>query len=373
MLRAHLKERLPPPPEDVSIPPQTAQTILRMTAKHPDKRFATVADLREALRESLEVSTTSGEGPSPLAVEEFDPLASAEDVTPQMWGLQSQVVAKAPAEWRRDKIKDRPDADAAGWSDAPTAQRTTHRHLGALYAKVRDASGEDLPPPPRRTGGIDLRQPQVAATAGGLLGVVLLLLVLVVRTLFGDSKPPRPNPDGPRLTDGTIAVTEPPPDPVTSPDDTERKIAAAIARYRSDASDRLASGRFREALAAADAIDEAVRLAPPVQEVVREVQGEVYLAAAERMRTATAEVDELLRLGELDKAAQRVEDVARWAVDDEAVEGLRARVETRREAETRLVRDLEASKPFDLAAARVALGSSVQGWSRGGRLFPGAG
>ena len=370
ILRAHLKQRLPPPPEHVSVPPQTAQTILRMTAKDPGRRFASMAELREALRESLEVSTTSGEGPSPLAVEEFDPLASAEEVSPEMWGLQSQVVAKAPAEWRRDKIKDRRD-DAARWTDAPTAQRTTHHHLGALYAKVRSASGEDQAPPPRATG-IDLRQPQVAATAGGLLAVALLLLALVARALFGGGKPPRPEaPDARPDGTSTVVVTPPPSGP--SPDEAERAVAAAISRYETGVRDHLAAGRFHEALQEAEAIDADVRGAPPVQEAVRALQAEVFKASADRLREVTAQVDDLLRLGEFERATQRVAEVGRWAVDAEAVAALGRRVELRREAETRLVRSLQASHPIDVADAQRALAGSVRGWSRGGTLFPGGG
>ncbi len=379
LLLAHLRERLPPPPDEVAIPQRTADALLRMTAKDPARRFASIAELRAALRESLEVSA-SGEGPtldaiSALSVEEFDPMASAEDVSPEMWGMQSQVVARPAEGWAKDRIKQAKKEGPTSWVPGAKATQDT---MGALYAQIREASGEHEAPRPRARAkadrgdgpaGFRATPGQLAATGGALVGVLVIMIVLVVVNAGQEPKPVVPPP----------SIVQPPPAPGPSPEEVaaqeERRLAVerAVQEYERDVRDLLRGERFGEALERDERLPGDLRLDPALRDAVRRLEGEVHQAAAERFRREQAGVEDLLARGELDPAAQRVDAIAAWAVDEAAVQQLRGRVEAVREAKTAAVRALAIEGPFDAAATRARLATRLRGWSRNGRLYPGGG
>ena len=63
----HLQAAIPPPPDELSLPPPVGELILRLTAKDPTRRVTSPADLLARL-EPLKGLDASGD--QPAAVEE---------------------------------------------------------------------------------------------------------------------------------------------------------------------------------------------------------------------------------------------------------------------------------------------------------------
>ncbi len=382
LLLAHLKQRLPPPPDGVAIPPTLADVLLCMTAKDPAKRYASIAELRAALRAGLEVST-SGEhdaAGSALAVEEFDPLASAEDVSPEMWGMHSQVAAKPAANWDKDRIKQARKEGPTSW--VPGA-KATQDEVGALYHDIRAASGEHQAPrlerraaKPKAAAGASGFKPtpvQLAAIGGGVVGLLVVVLALLIGGSSGDDEPPA-QPERPVATNDVPQPVGPTPEELAAARERRaQELAQAAERYRLEVRDLLRVERYADALARDDALAPELATTPELQEAVRRAESEVLLAAGDRLRRESEELEQLLTQKEFDLAARRLERIAAWAIDRGAVDQLRGRIEQQREADAREVKALASDTPVDLARARAELSARLRGWSSGGQLFPGGG
>lgn len=258
-LLAQIKQPLPPPPADLSVPSALAQLIIRLTAKDPGGRFASLQELEQALDSCLEASMASADALRPggsgiasaFQVEEFDPLASSMgDEAREAWGERSQDTAKPPREWSRAKIA------AAGnsgpdWGGAKATAGELYADLekGALAEAVATAasSGKPARGKAKKKKGKGKSGKEEGGNAPFLIGGLLLLLIVggvaAVAMKGGDdpqpSRTPRPvvpsTPIGPSGTPATAG-----------PDDAERK--AALSGYESEVRSLVSGGRFAAAV-----------------------------------------------------------------------------------------------------------------------------
>lgn len=257
-LLAQIKQPLPPPPADLSVPSALAQLIIRLTTKDPQGRFGSLEELESALDTCLEASMASADALRPnasglasaLQVEEFDPLASSMgDEAREAWGERSQDTAKPPREWSRAKIA------AAGnsgpdWGGAKATAGELYADLekGALAEAVATAATSTSPARGKAKKKKGKGKQEEGSNAPFLIGGVLLLLIAggITAALMkggGDDPPPKrtPRPGAPSTPLG------PAPTPVAAgPDNAERD--AALASYESEVRSLVSSGRFASAV-----------------------------------------------------------------------------------------------------------------------------
>lgn len=256
-LLAQIKQPLPPPPPDLSVPSALAQLIIRLTTKDPGGRYASLQELEEDLDTCLEASMASADalrpgGASGIAsafqVEEFDPLASSMgDEAREAWGERSQEGAKPPREWSRAKIA---AAENSGpdWGGAKATAGELYADLekGALAEAVASAAKSESPARGKKKG-----KGKPAKEEGGnapfVLGGVVLLLILggIAAALMkggGDPPPRTPPPPGPVASAGPAATPAP-----VGPSTAERD--AALSGYESEVRSLVASGRFAAVIA----------------------------------------------------------------------------------------------------------------------------
>jgi serine/threonine protein kinase len=337
-LLAQIKQPLPPPPSDLSVPSALAQLIIRLTTKDPSGRFGSLDELEAALDSCLEASMASADALRPggsglasaLQVEEFDPLASSMgDEAREAWGERSQDTAKPPREWSRAKIA------AAGnsgpdWGGAKATAGELYADLekGALAEAVATAATSAKP-----ARGKAKKKKGKGKEEGGnapfLVGGALVLLIAAgiaaaVMKGGGDDPPTKrtPRPVVPSTPGGGPVKTP----VVAGVDDSKRE--AALSGYKSEVRSLVSSGRF--AAAAEFPLPELLRKDAAALTLRSKLIKEAREAAQKKLKGLEPRFRGFLDSNRLSEAADLVKEIEEWApktLSEAWSEDLRKRLE----------------------------------------------
>ncbi|MCO5164938.1 MAG: protein kinase [Planctomycetes bacterium] len=425
LLVQHLEAALPPPPDGVTVPGAVAELILRMTAKDPARRVASMAELVRRLEQTEGAasqdgvpSLPSGEGdlgrssgalPSGVGPLDFDP-SEDEMVSPDAWGEQSLDLSRPSGEWAKEKIAEAPKVGPEEWTPeqsdideqsepaprpvkggAPAASppAAAKDALSAAIAaaavtrpsepegpsaadssrttKKRQAGAAAAPPrggKPAAAGEGNKKQLLVAV--GGIALTLVVMLVLVLRS--GDQR---------QTGEGNGQVTEAPPPPVQPPGPDPLKerqalrarLERALREAETDVEDLARSQRLREAAERLKRVPDEVRSEPDLATRLDGLEGRIRQVASERFAREEGEIAALVNRREFARAQSVANGVAQWAPDPAMAQRARQALEERLRAYDQPVAELELDEAFDGQALEAQLGAAVRGWSDGGRLF----
>lgn len=342
-LLAQIKQPLPPPPADLSVPSALAKLIIRLTTKDPAGRFASLDELSQALDGCLEASMASADGLRPggsaiassFQVEEFDPLASSMgDEAREAWGERSQDTAKPPREWSKAKIA------AAGnsgpdWGGAKATAGELYADLekGAAAEAVATAAKSSSPArgsAKKKRGKAGSKKEGEGSNAPFMVGGALLLLIVAgiaavaLKGEDGKDLPKRtPRPAIPSSPVGGLGSAASPAGPDTAARD------EALSEYESEARSLMSSGRL--AAVAELGLPESLVKDHGAMALRSKLVSEALKAAGEKLSEQEKRFRGLLEGNRLGEAGALVEEAKVWAPSsllDPWVEDLRKRVET---------------------------------------------
>lgn len=313
-LLAQIKQPLPPPPQDLSVPSALAELIIRLTTKDPSGRFGTLEELDQALDTCLEASMASADalrvGGSGIAsafqVEEFDPLASSMgDEAREAWGTRSQESAKPPPAWSRAKIQ-AGDGSAPNWAGAKASVTA-----GELYADLEKASatkGKGGKSKKKKKGG-KADSGEGSNTPFWVGGVVLALIGIGVGVASMSSEDPKPRRTPTPRRGSSVAVGPAGTSPSPAAADTARD--AALSAYRGELDSMISSGRYAqaEALALPDSLAKDAGAVALRGKLV----GRARDAAKKKLAKVKPRFRAFLDKGRLGEAGTLLEEVRGWA------------------------------------------------------------
>ncbi|RMG09174.1 MAG: serine/threonine protein kinase [Planctomycetota bacterium] len=420
VLKAHLTETLPPPPDEVSVPGPVAEVIVRMVAKDPARRPSgpqqaiALLEPLQGLDASRELPAVSGERSAPpIEVEELD-LDSLEEldeptdqnaISIEEWDFHSENLAKPSGEWNKDKIERAPRVGPEEWSPDDIEQTQDEGHQGqTLSTVIAEATlerarkgrrpGSTRPPArgraqaePRPAGG-EGRKP-----ASVFLAAALLVVALGVGLVFALSGGSGTEGAGPGTTAGEVAGGGAPnvggsadassnsgsgeggasaaggdaagrnPVEPRSAGPSREQIQAALSAYERAVEADLDQGLFQPALDRVLDLPDEVRGSPVGKETIARVENKVRAAFEEKLRAVRRRIERLVERQRYDDAVREIE-LMTWILREreDVRRELREQVRQARAARFAKLRSLKRRGP-GLSAARIrqAVGAALSG------------
>ncbi|MGE0709489.1 MAG: serine/threonine protein kinase [Planctomycetota bacterium] len=388
-LLAHLKSPLPPPPSELKLPAALGDTLIRLTAKDPKDRIASVAALENALDGCLEASMASadvvGEASgtiSAVTVEEFDPMASSmgEEARAQ-WGERSAVIGRPREGWTKEKIA-KPQRVGPAWDAQATAGELYTDLEKALADAVKETPQERKQGQQRRAarapGGAKAKGGgrQALVLGGALVGVVAVLGAAAAfkgsGSKQGNGGATTPTPGGSRV----IAT----PDPNAgkrAEEEAEREreaVAKAIGDYEQRGRELLGKEAFAELFAlAGEAFSTQRRNLPEVEKAVRTLEGEAQQKISARLAQDRKVFEQLVQAEDLGRAKRLLAKLRTWLPPRIGLGPLEKKLELALQGEEALLGALAEGPRRDADDLDRLLGRKLKGWGEAGRCYPNGG
>ncbi|MEZ6187382.1 MAG: serine/threonine-protein kinase [Planctomycetota bacterium] len=344
ILRQHLEEPLPRPPDEVSLPGAVANLITALTHKNPEVRPETWEEVQQELESCLGLDGSAFDRPS-AQIEEFDPLADDDEPLVEVWEQTSEILAKPAIAWDKSKITQPkrvgPDDLAAGTVDLAASEG---ENLVAAAIKAAAASENPATSSTRKRGKPKAKGAaagggkdegggngkQLVLALVGLLGVVGVIAFLALGSGDGggSGKPPKPNPNGGGTGGGGTGGTggggtdKPPPE---TPD--ASKWAQVAKDLEREVESQLRSEDYKDALDALKEVSSEALKQGVVSDAVNRLKTEVDGRYRDALAKAESTLLEHVRQGRVRDAHRVAGRVAGWAVNPDDAKALKERID----------------------------------------------